>query len=78
MSNIRLVAAIPNYQVLEPCRHYNHFLGGLFKEPIVVKDSYTDVPSSPGLGVEIIDDSDKKFPYDPSKHWLNHRPPRLM
>ena len=64
MSNIRLVAAIPNYQVLEPCHHYNHFLCGLFKEPIVVKDSYVNVPSSPSLVVEIIDDADKKFSCD--------------
>lgn len=75
---IQLVAAIPTYQVLESCRHYNHFRGGLFKEPIVVKDSYADVPSGPGLGVEIIDDADKKYPYDPSKHWLNNRPSWLM
>lgn len=64
MSNIRLVAAIPDYLVLEPCHHYNHFLCGLFKEPIVVKDSYVNVPSSPGLVVEIIDDADKKFSCD--------------
>ena len=66
ISNIRLVVAIPSYQVLEPCRHYIHFLGGLFKEPIVEKDSYANVPSSPGLGVDIIGDADKKFPYHPN------------
>lgn len=74
MSNIHLVAAIPNRMVLESCRHYNPFRGGLFKEPIVVKDSFAEVPTGPGLGVEIIDDADKKFPYDPSKHWLKTQP----
>ena len=58
------MVAIPSYQVLEPCRHYIHFLGGLFKEPIVEKDSYAYVPSSPGLVLEIIDDADKKFSCD--------------
>lgn len=74
MSNIQLVAAIPNRMVLESCRHYNHFREGLFKDPIVVKNSYADVPSGPGLGVEIIDDAEKKFPYDPNKHWLKNYP----
>lgn len=74
MSNIHLVAAIPNYQALESCRHYNPFRTGLFKEPIVVKNSYADVPKGPGLGLEIIDDADKKFPYDPKKHWLENYP----
>jgi len=74
MSNIQLIAASPNRDVLESCRHYNPFRGGLFKEPIVVKNSYADVPSGPGLGVEIIDDADKKFPYDPNKHWLKNQP----
>ena len=67
MSNIHLVAAIPNYQVLESCRHYNPFRGGLFKEPIVVKNSYAEVPKGPGLGLEIIDDADKKFPLRPEE-----------
>jgi len=74
MSNIHLVAAIPNRLILESCRHYNPFRGGLFKEPIVVKNSYAEVPKGPGLGLEIIDDAEKKFPYDPNNHWLKDRP----
>jgi L-alanine-DL-glutamate epimerase-like enolase superfamily enzyme len=73
MANIQLVAAIPNRWVLESDRHYNPFRGGLLKEPIVVKNGYAEVPKGPGLGVEIIDDADKKFPYDPNKHWLKLR-----
>jgi len=74
MSNIQLVAAIPNRQVLESERHFNPFRGGLFKEPIVVKNSFADVPGGPGLGVEIIEDAEAKFPYDPNKHWLKWNP----
>ena len=74
MSNIQLVAAIPNRMALESERHYNPFRGGLLKEPIVVKNSFAEVPRGPGLGVEIIDDADQKFPYDPNKHWLKMRP----
>ncbi len=73
MSNIQLVAAIPNRWRLESNRHYNPFRGGLLKQPIVVKNSYADAPRGPGLGVEVVDDADKKFPYDPNKHWLKLR-----
>ncbi len=73
MSNIQLVAAIPNRWRLESNRHYNPFRGGLLKEPIVVRNGYAEVPRGPGLGVEIIDDADKRFPYDPNKHWLKLR-----
>lgn len=71
MSNIQLVAGIPNQLILESNRHYNPFREGLFTEPIVVKNSYADAPSKPGLGVEIIQDAEKKFPYDPKNHWRN-------
>jgi galactonate dehydratase len=73
MSNIQLVAAIPNATVLESCRHYNPLREGLFEDPIVVKKGHADVPSGPGLGVEVIDDADARFPYDPGKHWLKLR-----
>jgi L-alanine-DL-glutamate epimerase-like enolase superfamily enzyme len=55
--------------ILESNRHVNPFREGLFTEPIVVKNGYADAPSKPGLGVEIIPDADKKFPYDPKNHW---------
>jgi L-alanine-DL-glutamate epimerase-like enolase superfamily enzyme len=74
MSNIQLAAAIPNALVLESCRHHNPFREGLFKEPIVVKKGVAAVPTGPGLGVEIVDDADARFPYDPLNHWLKRRP----
>jgi galactonate dehydratase len=70
MSNIQLVAAIPNRLILESNRHYNPFREGLFKDPLVVTNGYADIPDRPGLGLEIIDDADMKFPYDPKNHWL--------
>ena len=71
MSNIQLVAGIPNQLILESNRNYNPFREGLFTDPIIVKNSFADAPSKPGLGVEIIPDSDRKFPYDPKNHWGN-------
>jgi L-alanine-DL-glutamate epimerase-like enolase superfamily enzyme len=69
MSNIQLVAGIPNQLILESNRNFNPFREELFVNPIVVKDSYADVPTGPGLGVELIPDADKKFPYDPKNSW---------
>jgi L-alanine-DL-glutamate epimerase-like enolase superfamily enzyme len=71
MSNIQLVAGIPNQLILESNRNYNPFREGIFTEPIVVKNSYADAPSKPGLGVEVIPDADKKFPYDAKNDWRN-------
>jgi L-alanine-DL-glutamate epimerase-like enolase superfamily enzyme len=71
MSNIQLVAGIPNQLILESNRNYNPFREGLFTEPIIVKNSFADAPSKPGLGVEIIPDADRKFPYDPKNDWRN-------
>ena len=71
MSNIQLVAGIPNQMILESNRHYNPFREGLFIEPIVVKNGYADAPSKPGLGIEIIPDADRKFPYDAKNDWRN-------
>ena len=71
MSNIQMVAGIPNPIILESNRHYNPFREGLFVEPIIVNNSYAEAPSRPGLGVEIIPDAEKKFPYDPNNHWRN-------
>ena len=69
MSNIQLVAGIPNQLILESNRNYNPFREGLFTDPIIVKNSFADAPSKPGLGVEIIPDADRKFPYDPNNDW---------
>lgn len=69
MSNIQLVAGIPNQLILESDRNYNPFREGLFTEPIIVKNSFADAPSKPGLGVEIIPDADRKFPYDAKNDW---------
>ena len=69
MSNAHLVAGIPNHLLLEVNQHYNPFQTELFKEPMIVKNSYIDLTDKPGLGIEIIDNPEQKFPYDPKNHW---------
>ncbi len=68
MANAALVAAIPNRLVLELNQTYNPLKEEVFKEPLVVKNGYMDLPNKPGFGVEVIEDVGKKFPYLPGPY----------
>jgi len=65
MANAALVAAIPNHLVLEHNVTFNALREGVFKEPLLARHGYIDVPNKPGFGVELIPDIEKKFPYLP-------------
>ena len=39
-----------------------------FKEPLVVKNGYMDLPNKPGFGVELKEDVAKRFPYLPGAY----------
>ena len=69
MANAALVAAIPNHLVLELNQTYNPFKEMIFKEPLVVKNGYMDLPDKPGFGVEVIPGIEKKYPYLPGNYW---------
>jgi len=68
MANAALVAAIPNHLVLELNQSYNPLKEEIFKEPLVVKKGYMDLPNKPGFGVEVIEDVARKFPYLPGSY----------
>lgn len=63
MANAHLVAAIPNRLILELNQTYNPFKEEIFKELMVVRNGYLDVPDRPGYGMELIDNLARKFPY---------------
>ena len=65
MANASLAAGIPNLLMLEVCRTFNPLREEIFKEPLVVKNGYMDLPDKPGYGVELIDDVEKKFLFIP-------------
>ena len=65
MANAALVAAIPNHLVLEHNVTFSRLREGVFKEPLVAKRGYMDLPDKPGFGVELIPDIERKFPYIP-------------
>ena len=68
-ANAQLVAAIPNRRVLELNQTFNPFKEEIFRNPLVVKKGYMDLPARPGLGVELAPDLEKKFPYLEGTYW---------
>lgn len=68
MANAALVAAIPNRLMLELNQTVNPFKEEVFKEPLVVKNGYLNVPNKPGFGVVLAEDLAKKFPFIPGPY----------
>jgi L-alanine-DL-glutamate epimerase-like enolase superfamily enzyme len=69
MANAALVAAIPNRLVLELNQTYNPFKEEIFKDPLVVRRGYMQLPRRPGFGMELKPDLEKKFPFLPGNYW---------
>jgi galactonate dehydratase len=69
MANAALVAAIPNHLLLELNQTYNPFKEEIFKDPLVVKNGYMDLPRRPGFGLELKPGVAAKFPYIPGAYW---------
>jgi L-alanine-DL-glutamate epimerase-like enolase superfamily enzyme len=61
-ANAHLMAAVPNRFLLESNMTPNPFKEGLFKEKLAVKDGYLDVPTKPGLGVELKEGLEEQYP----------------
>lgn len=62
-ANGSLAAGIPNLIMLETNQTSNPLRTELFKEPLVPKDGFLELPEKPGFGVEVIDDAEKRFPF---------------
>jgi L-alanine-DL-glutamate epimerase-like enolase superfamily enzyme len=66
-ANLQLAGALPNYYIFEFGQAYSPLLYELVTQPVKVEqDGYVEIPSGPGLGVEIIPDAERRFPFDPS------------
>lgn len=60
---LQLAAAIPNFAIMEfPSFYRTGHEKPMIKEPFTWKDGYMDIPDRPGLGVELVDDLEEKFP----------------
>ena len=68
---IHVAASIPNFEVLE----YINVPGreNILKEPLVWKEGYFELPTRPGLGVELNHAEFERFPYEPRD--LDHYAP---
>jgi len=63
IANAHLVASSPSRHMLELNQTYNPLKEEIFKDPLVVKNGYMDLPNRPGFGVELIAGVEKKFPW---------------
>jgi galactonate dehydratase len=68
IANAHLVASSPARHMLELNQTYNPLKEEIFKDPLVVKNGYMDLPNRPGYGVELIDNVEKKFPWAPGTY----------
>ena len=75
IANAHLLASIPNRFLLETNMTANPLKEGLFKEKLIVKNGYLDIPDKPGLGVELIEGLEEKYPYIPG--WWNKPDPGM-
>ena len=61
---LQLDAVIPNFEIQEyPMANGVCRLDREMKEPFVVENGYVRVPDGPGLGIELIDDIEEKYPF---------------
>ena len=63
MANAHLVAALPNPRVLELCQIQGPLQWEILKEKPTIRNGYLELPDRPGLGVELADDLEERFPY---------------
>jgi len=63
MANAHLVAALPNPKVLELCMIQGPLQWGIIAEKPVIEDGWLILPNKPGLGVELAENLEERFPY---------------
>jgi L-alanine-DL-glutamate epimerase-like enolase superfamily enzyme len=63
MANAHLVAALPDPKVLELCMIQGPLQWDILRDPPVIEDGHLVLPDAPGLGVNLSDDLEERFPY---------------
>lgn len=65
-ASLQLAGATPNFSIFEFGQTYNPLLFELLTTPVQVQSNgYVEIPTGPGLGVELIPDAERRFPFDP-------------
>lgn len=63
-ASLQFAAATANCMIFEFCQAYSPLLYDLLTTPVAVgKDGYVEIPTGPGLGVELQPDLERKYPY---------------
>jgi L-alanine-DL-glutamate epimerase-like enolase superfamily enzyme len=70
IANAHLMAAVPNRFLLETNMTPNPLKEGLFKEKLIVKDGYLEIPDKPGLGVELKEGLEEEYPPIPGLWYI--------
>lgn len=65
IASIHLVAGVPSGHMCETNMTHNPLKWEIFKDPYEIKNGYLTIPDKPGYGVELVDDLEKKFPFEP-------------
>jgi L-alanine-DL-glutamate epimerase-like enolase superfamily enzyme len=60
-ASLHLAASLSNCSLIEIDRNPNALRTDLLREPIVIRDGFVDVPSGPGLGIELIPDVVERY-----------------
>lgn len=63
MANAHLVAALPDPHLLEVCMHQGPLQWGMLAQPPDIRDGILHLPDRPGLGVDLADNLEDRFPY---------------
>ena len=63
MANAYLVAALPNPYVLELCMIQGPLQWGILAEKPAIEDGWLVLPDKPGLGVDLAENLEERFPY---------------
>ena len=65
---IQLAACIPNFALQEfPLGEQEPPKSEIVKSPLKIEEGFLIVPDAPGLGIELADDAQKRYPYQPRK-----------
>ena len=64
-ATMQVSAAIPNFLITEYFVNLEEFGKDIAKVPFDVKDSYIQVPTTPGIGIDLDEDRLANYPYQP-------------
>ena len=63
MANAHLVAALPRPGILELCQIQGPLQWAILRENPTIRGGWLELPACPGLGVDLADDLEERFPY---------------